>query len=287
MSSQRRNSVHLRKIITQNYNKLTKKEKYIAEYFIKNQYTLFTLSVEEIAKQTGASTATIVRFAQHMGFSGYNQLKNQLINEVKEKMRPEDQFKLLTQNQNKISACMRIAKQEVENINVTLDKLDRDRYEAFIESLKKAKNIFTLGIGISSIIARLSAYWLNQAGLKTYYCQQEEHSFIERLINLKKGDLILGFSFPPYSKNTIRAMTFCYERDLMCLSITDKLTSPIVKWSHEYLIVQTKNLMFTNSISALSMLINSIATEIALMNKKRLVKNIDFIYELLKEDYYN
>jgi len=286
MSQEKKAPIYLRQIITQYYDMLTKKEKHIADYFIKNQYSLFTLSVEEIARQTGASTATIVRFAQHMGFSGYNQLKNQLINEVKEKMRPEDRFKLLTQNQNKISACMRIAKQEVENINKTLDKLDRERYGTFIDALKKAKSVFSLGIGISSIMARLTAYWLNQAGLKTHYCDQQEHSFIERLINLKKGDLVLGFSFPPYSRDTIRAMKFCFERDLTCLSISDKLTSPIVKWSHEYLIVQTKNLMFTNSISALSMLINSIATEIALLNKKRLVRNIDFIYEILKEDYH-
>lgn len=286
MNKEKKDPVYLRQIIAQCYEKLTKKEKHVADYFIKNQYNIFTLSVEGIAKQTGASTATIVRFAQHMGFSGYNQLKNQLINEVKEKMRPEDRFKLLTQNQNKISACMRIAKQEVENINLTLDKLDRDRYETFIESLKKAKSVFTIGIGISSIMARLTAYWLNQAGLKTFYFDQQEHSFIEKLINLKKGDLVVGFSFPPYSKDTIRGLKFCFERDLTCLSFTDKLTSPIVKWSHEYLVVQTKNLMFTNSISALSTLINSIATEIALTNKKRLVENIDFIYELLKEDYY-
>ncbi|MFW6140318.1 MAG: MurR/RpiR family transcriptional regulator [Acidobacteriota bacterium] len=287
MSRNKKNHIYLRQIIAQHYDKFTKKEKRIADYFIKNQYSLFTLSVDKIAQQTGASTATIVRFAQHMGFSGYNQLKNQLINEVKEKMRPEDRFKLLTQNQNKISACMRVAKLEVKNINNTLDKLDRERYETFIDLLKKAKSIFTIGIGISSIMARLSAYWLNQAGLKTYYCSQEEHSSIERMINLKKGDLVIGFSFPPYSKDTIKSMKFGYERNLICLSVTDKLTSPIVKWSHEHLIVQTKNLMFTNSISALSMLINSIATEIALVNKKRLVNNIDVIYELLKEDYYS
>jgi hypothetical protein len=43
--------------------------------------------------------------------------------------------------------------------------------------------------------------------------------------------------------------------------------------------------MFTNSVSAVAMLINAVATEIALLNKKRVVADIDLINQFLEGDF--
>jgi hypothetical protein len=40
--------------------------------------------------------------------------------------------------------------------------------------------------------------------------------------------------------------------------------------------------MFTNSLGAVLMIINAVATELALINKKRVVANIDLINKLLE-----
>jgi len=275
----------VKQIIVDKYVDLSQKEKKIADYIIKNHNIIFTHSALELAKHSGTSPATVVRFSQHVGYSGYHQLKNQIIDEMKEQMIPEERFKLLTLNENSISTVLKIAKQEVNNINQTINQIDKRKYEIFIEYLKKARLVYTLGIGMSSILARLSAYLFNQAGLKAHYCGKDEHSFIEKLINLSRKDVALGFSLPPYSEETVRAMKFCHEHDINCLSITDTLNAPIVKWSHSHILVQTKNLMFTNSTSSVSMIVNALATELAFLNKRKLVPNIDLMNELLKDEY--
>jgi DNA-binding MurR/RpiR family transcriptional regulator len=238
-----------------------------------------------MAEQVGASPATIVRFSQHLGFSGFQHLRSQMVNEIQEEMMPEDRFKLLSPDSNQISTVLKIAEQEVKNINETLREIRRDTFEKFIAALNKGRCIYTLGIGISSLLARLSAYLLNQAGLTTQFCLKEEHSFLEKLIRLTKKDVLLGFSFPPYSRDTIRAVKFCQERGVTCLSVTDRPTAPIVQWSWATLLVRTKNLMFTNSLSAVTMLVNAIATEIALLNKNRVVTDIDLINKFLEGDF--
>jgi DNA-binding MurR/RpiR family transcriptional regulator len=271
--------------IIKKFPDLPKKEKKIGDYIIKNGHMIFTLSVVDLAKNTGTSPATVVRFARHIGYSGFHQLKTQIIEEVKEELMPEERFELLTHNEDKNSICLRVAEQEVQNINQTLNGIDKGEYEVFMEALRKARCIHTIGVGISSILARLSAYLLNQAGATAHFCARDESFFIERLINIKKRDVVLGFSFPPYSKETIEALKFCSERGLKCLVITDKMSAPIIRWAHSCLIVQTKNLMFTNSISAVSMVINALATELALLSKRKLLTNIDLINRLLKEDF--
>lgn len=275
----------VKQIIISQYEDLSRKEKKIADYIIANHHIVFTLSVVDLAKQTGTSPATIVRFAQHIGYEGYHQLKHQIIDEMKEEMIPEERFKLLTHEENSTTTVLKIAEREVRNINKTINLIEKEKFETFIEYLRKARLIYTFGIGMSSILARLSAYLFNQTGLKAHYCGKDEHSFIEKLINLSRIDVALGFSLPPYSEETIKAMKFCHERSVKCLAITNAANSPIVKWSHSYILASTKNLMFTNSISAISMIVNALATELALLNKRKLVPNIDLMYELLKDEY--
>ncbi len=275
----------LKQRILQKYPNLSRKEKKIADYILQHIRTVFSLPIKSLSESTNVSSATIFRFAQHLGFSGFQQLRSQMMNEVKDEMMPEDRFKLLVPDDNEIVTVVKVAEQEVKNINGTVNLIEAERFREFIEYLRKSNCVYTLGIGISSIIARLAAYLLNQAGLTTNFCQKEEHFFIEKLINLTKKDVLLGFSFPPYSKETVTAMKFCFERGVTCLSVTDKATAPILRWSHGFLTAQTKNLMFTNSISAVCMIINAAATEIAILTKKKVVTHLDLINQLRKNDF--
>jgi len=280
-----RKNLSLQERIIHKYPLLSRKEKQIGDYLSQNQRKAFALSTDQLAKNTGISSATIVRFAQHLGFSGFQQLRAQMVDEVKEEMMPEDRFRLFTPNGNQISTVIKIAEQEVKNINTTIHHLQTETFKKFIDYLRKGRCVYTIGIGISSFLARLSAYLLNQVGVTTHCCLKDEHSFLERLILLAKKDVILGFSFPPYSKETVEALKFCYERGVTCLSITDRTTAPIARWSHGYLLAQTKNLMFTNSLGAVLMIINAVSTELALINKKKVVANIDLINKILAGEF--
>jgi len=275
----------LKELILNFYPSFSKKERKIADFIVQNLHTAFALPINSLAKHSGVSSATIVRFSQRLGFSGFQQFRSRMVEEVKEEINPEERFKLFVPDGNAIETIVRVAENEVKNINLTIGGIPAARFKEFIEKLRKADCVYTLGIGISSILARLAAYLLNQGGLKTHFCQKEEHYFVEKLINLSKKDTILGFSFPPYSKETVTTMKFCFERGLTCLSITDKATAPIVKWSHCFLTANTQNILFTNSIGAIVVLLNAIATEIALFNKKKVVFHLDLINQIEKDGF--
>lgn len=283
--NEKEKGVSLNQQISEKYPSLSRKEKKIADFILQNFPAAFALSAARLAGQTGTSSATIVRFARHLGFTGFQQFRSHMLNEAKEEMMPEDRFKLLSPKENQISTVLKIAELEVKNINDTLHQLDRAVFERFIAGLNRSRCVYSIGIGISSLLARLSAYQLNQAGLTTQFCAKDEHSFLEKLIHLTPKDVLLAFSFPPYSKETVQTVKFCQERGVMCLAVTDRTTAPIVRYSQETLLVKTRNLMFTNSVSAVAMLINAVATEIALLNKKRVVADIDLINQFLEGDF--
>ena len=118
-------------IIIDKYQNLSQKEKKIADYIIKNHHLAFTYSAIDLAKHTGTSPATVVRFSQRIGYSGYLQLKEQIIDQVKEQMIPEERFKLLTLNENSTATVLKIAKQEVDNTE-------------FLGTLSRQKPVFVL-----------------------------------------------------------------------------------------------------------------------------------------------
>ncbi|MDH4218745.1 MAG: MurR/RpiR family transcriptional regulator [Candidatus Aminicenantes bacterium] len=282
----KKTDIKLKKTIIEKYQELSKKEKKVADYIIQNHRTIFALSGKELSKKTKVSEATIVRFAQHLGYKGFQHLKSRLIREAKKKIIPEDRFKLMTRGKNHISTVMRVAKQEVENINQTIDQFDPVQFGKFIRIVQSSKNIYTIGLGISSLMARIAAYLFNQAGIAAYACSKDEHSFLERLINLNKNDAVLALSFPPYSRETVDALKFCYQRNVRCLSITNTQTAPTIRWAHAYLIAKSDNLFFTNSISAMSMMLNALSTELALYNKDKTADNSKLILKMSSDEYY-
>lgn len=66
---------------------LTKKQQLIADYFIKNQDRLASLSSIEVANEIGVSDASVIRFSRLIGFEGYADLKAKLYNKLVENSR--------------------------------------------------------------------------------------------------------------------------------------------------------------------------------------------------------
>jgi DNA-binding MurR/RpiR family transcriptional regulator len=89
---------------------------------------------------------------------------------------------------------------------------------------------------------------------------------------LNPKDLLIVFSFPPYSKETIEAAEYANKRKIDVISITNKHASPVTFFTKANLIVKSENMLYTNSFAAISVLINAIATACAIKDKQRAKK---------------
>lgn len=61
----------------QKHTKFTTSEKYVAEYILAHNLKILNMSTLELGKETYTSSATIVRFCQKLGFSGFDDFKIQ------------------------------------------------------------------------------------------------------------------------------------------------------------------------------------------------------------------
>ena len=269
--------------IQSRYKDLPKNQKKIADYFIDNSDSIPFLNVQEVSKATGASVASIVRFAQRIGFSGYSELRDAIAESLQNQLSGKMIFPLFDKQKVDEDLLTAVANQDIKNINDTLSLIERENFSNAVKEIGKADRVFTAGLGISYLLAEILAYQLTQVGIDAAVFKHDYTIFNEQIMFLNKNDLIIAFSFPPYSRETIEACEYARNKGIRIISVTNTEASPVTYYSDINLVVQSENMLYTNSFAAISVVINAIATECALKNKKR-AKRILAESELLTEN---
>jgi DNA-binding MurR/RpiR family transcriptional regulator len=274
---------HIKERIKLHYEDLSKNHKHIADFFIENFDRIPFLVIQDIARANNTSVASIVRFTQKVGFSGYAELQNEITVTLQNHLQKKETFPFLHETKIKEDVLTEVAKQDISNINETLSLNERDNFQKAVELILSSGRVFTLGLGISHLLSQILSYQLNQVAIDSYHFIFDSASFLEQVLFLNEKDLIIALSFPPYSKETIDAAKFAAEKKIKIISITNRESSPITFYSDVVLVVKSKNMLFTNSFAAISVMINAIATQCAVRNKRKaekMLKQMNRIQEI-------
>lgn len=268
-------------LVQSTYPSLPENQRKVADFLLHNIRDIPFLSVVEVERRSGMSKATIVRLAQSLGLSGFQELRSRLLEGVQTAIRQPDSFALLTQTDHEDTLTL-VARQDVKNINETMKHLDKQTFRDIAAMILKASHVYTMGLGISSLMSKILAYSLNQVAVNATPLTHDYETFLEQLPFLSSSDLLIAFSFPPYSKETVDAAKFAQRQGVPLVAITDRVTSPITFFARKVIPIRSQNLLFTNSFSAISVVINALATEVALRNKAtvtRLARELDRVME--------
>jgi DNA-binding MurR/RpiR family transcriptional regulator len=253
--------VELRELISRSASDLPPQQKAIAEYLLEHVQTVPFLSIPELARRTGASEATIVRFAQRIGFSGFGELKMELVEILQNRLvKPDDQEFVEELHEDVLDS---VAALEIRNIEKTVDATDRETFARVAEALFASEFTYTFGMGVSAHLAELAAYTLTQIGLRASCLSTRFTSPREQLVGLKSGDVVVVFSFPPYSRQTLHLISDADDRGARTVAICDRLTAPAAGLARWAFAVKSDNVMFTNAVAAVTVLFNALTAEIA------------------------
>jgi len=224
----------------------------------------------------------VVRFARNLGFSGFLDLRSRLLDGVQSEMVLSDHFPLLESAGDRDTLAI-VAQQDVRNVNQTISNLDKQTFQRVVAMFLKANRVYTAGLGISSLMAQILAYLLNQVAIKATPFVHDYETFLDQIPFLSSRDVLVTFSFPPYSRETVDLAKTAKHYDVPVIAITDRLTSPVSFYSLEVLAIRSQNMLFTNSFSAISVVINALATEVAFRNKRKALHLTRQVDRLLRE----
>jgi DNA-binding MurR/RpiR family transcriptional regulator len=242
---------------TENYSRIQKK---LAVFLLEHWNEIPLMSIEHISKETGVSTATISRFARIFGFKGFYDFKDKLKEEVKNSINPVDRF--------------------------LISMVKEETFSKLVEMIEKAPRIYSFGVSVSSIFSELIRYIFNQVQKEAHCLDEGNVTVEEKIVTLQKDDLVVFCSFYPYSRCTIDFAQLAKEQGLQVVAVSDNEFSPISEHASLVLAIPRENILFTTSISAFSVLINAIATEIAYKKRDKLTGSIKQTDKILKRFYF-
>jgi DNA-binding MurR/RpiR family transcriptional regulator len=249
--------------IMEKYNvSLTDAEKRLADYILNNPHEAVMFSVSMLAEKATTSEATVVRFARSLGFRGFLELKNELLKRVRSELAHSE--RPVSRDPATRTILDFVVEVELGNLQRTVGENDETAFLAMATILNGASVIYTLGTGISSLLARLSAYQLTMIGRRSAPMQECIAAF-ERQLELANpvADVMWVFSFPPYTASVLGAVEFARSRGMRVVAVTDRHVSPVVTMADAVLYAANSNVLPLNSITSSTTLITALLAWLA------------------------
>lgn len=264
--------------ITEKYDKLSKGHKAIARFVIESYDKAAYMNVEQLSQITGVSEATVVRFSTEMGYEKYQKFQHAVWEYAKSKLTSIQRMDLTYARLNTESVLTGILNADIEKIRSTLQMVDENEFETVVNTIFKAKRIYIIGLRSASYLAGLLGFYLNLMFDKvTVVSSISASEIFEQLFRVSEEDVVIGISFPRYSKRTIHALRYAKTKGATVIGITDGALSPVKVNADYSLLAQSDAESFVDSLVAPLSVINALIVALALKNKDELCQNFELL----------
>ncbi|CCJ33319.1 MurR/RpiR family transcriptional regulator [Caloramator australicus] len=276
------NRQDLMKIIQTKFPRLSKGQKIIAEYILKHYDKAAFMTAAKLGQTVGVSESTVVRFANELGFSGYPSLQKELQELIKNKLTSVQRIEITNDLIDEENPLRSVLKADMENIRVTLEKINQNVFDEVVNEILKAKRIYIVGFRSSQALVEFMGFYLNLILDNVRVVSRGVSDIFEQLLRVGDGDLVIGISFPRYSTRTIEALKFSKDRGAKVVAITDSLLSPLASHADYTLIAQSNMVSFVDSLVAPLSLINALIVAVGVKEKETIsetFKTLENIWE--------
>lgn len=208
------------------FDSLRPAEKKVASYVLDNGGQVIYQSITELASATGTSDATIIRLANTLGYSGYQELKIALAREL---VSPDKNIHDDIEPGDALPVAVRKAfRANVQAVSDTLDVLDLDSLKDAVDAVIAAKQVYLYGVGTSALAAQDAYYKLLRVGIHAnFYADMHMQAMSTALIG--SDDVVIGFSHSGSTKDVVDIIDLAKARGARVICITNRVRSPLAK----------------------------------------------------------
>ena len=141
----------------------------------------------------------------------------------------------------------------------------------------------------SSVIASFAAFYFRYIHDNVVLVDRSASSEIfEQIYKITDEDVCIAISFPRYSMQTIKALSFVQSTGATIISVTDGENSPIAPYATHLLVAKSSMVSFVDSLVAPLSVINALIATCAKENKDQVYGNLKKLEEIWDEyDVYD
>ena len=219
------------KKILSSYDSLPKQQKKIADFIVSNINEVVFFSITKLASSLEISEATIVRFAQNLGYKGFPELKKDLVHYYQNFLTPGERLK----NSIQILAggdfsYEKVMRHELKLMEETIDIINHDIFWELVDSICKAETVFVFGLGRSNEpLVNYLSFRLSRFGKKVIDVPFSGINFVENIPFIGKNDIVIIYHFLKVSPDYFCLTNALQATEAKLFLITDNKKLDLVK----------------------------------------------------------
>jgi DNA-binding MurR/RpiR family transcriptional regulator len=280
----------LNKLLKEKSILLTPSQRKLMEYILFHDDESIFLNTGDLAKKVNISEATVVRLSKALGFKGFPEFQRELRLLFKNKLTTTSRLKkTVKKTTNEGDVLIKVLQTDIHNIEETLKQIPVQEFKQFVKLIDSADRIVIIGLRSAYSLAIFLGIALEFLQKNVWVIQPGIGDMWDRFLGFKKRDLVIGISFPRYTKQTVEVLRFAKQKGMKTLAITDSAISPLAQYADYVLTAQYKMDSFVESFTAPLSLINAIVTALGVFSKKSTMKSLKELEAVWENQrvYYN
>lgn len=230
------------------YRALPNSENEVRNYILKNSKKVISMSVQEVAKNSYTSPATVIRLCRRLDLKGYGQLKIELASELKafENMNlnliDHTTFK---KNDSIADIVNKITDMSIKSIEETNLLLDQEVLLSVAKKIMKADIIDLYGAGASNNVAFDAGYKFMRIGKNVACLHLVDRQRIQA-INSDANHFAIIISYSGETPEIIEIANILSKNNVPSVSITSSIQNRLMNIVDDNLFVSSRESTFRN-----------------------------------------
>ena len=256
--------------------------KYITEAYDKAAF----MTASKLGKTVGVSESTVVRFAVELGFDGYPSMQKAMQEMVLNRLTSVQRIEVANDRIGDQDVVSMVLQSDLEKLRQTGDILDRDSFQASVNSILKAKRIFILGVRSTAALANFLGHYLGYMFYDVNVVTASGTSeMFEKIVSVTSDDVVIAFSFPRYSTATVQGAKYCRNVGATVIGFTDSKLAPLAQHCDHLLLSKSDMVSLVDSLVAPMSVVNALIVALAARRERELAKTFNALEQVW--EHYN
>ena len=260
-------------------------QKRIASFILQSYDKAAFMTASRLGQTVQVSESTVVRFAAEIGCDGYPGMQRALQEMVRSKLTSLQRIEVADDLMGEQDILSMVFRSDIERLHMTLKELDRTAFDAAVQTILQAKNIYIMGLRSSYTIARFLGFYFRLILQNvTVLTGDAAGDLYAQMIHIGPGDVLISISFPRYSTMTTGISRWAASRGAELIALTDSETSPIARTASHTLLAKSDMVSFIDSLVAPLSLANALIVSLSRHRKQELNETLETL-EQIWSDY--
>lgn len=213
--------------VAERFAQMSPAEQRVARFFRDNREEVLIASAAALAAKADTSDATVVRAAKALGFSGLEDLRRTLADELRSSLSPAERLtKTLGEVGDSLSAAFAMTLDiHLRSLEALRHSITPRLFEQAVDTIVAARRVVVFGLGPSAAIANYLVVQLVRFGLDASSLTNTGLLFADDLQKLREGDLVFMLAYGRIYAELAALLDEIDRRRLLSILVTDTLAA--------------------------------------------------------------